>query len=155
MLGFLLNAGHPYPSKCAGDHHVLKRPSEQILKCHQRAAECSDKAGVAATPEIRTFWLDQEIKWVEFARQLDFAGPLADFTESGGHNQRPLPCEIERGGLDALLAIYNRVCGALNLHLEDEALARTIARDIIEDVLDGEDDPEMIYDRVMKAVARS
>jgi hypothetical protein len=139
----------------AGDHHVLKRPSEQILKCHMRAAECSDKADAAGTAEIRTFWLDQETKWVEFARQVDFAGPLADFTESRGHRQRPLPCDVERDGLDALLAIYNRVCGALNLHLEDESMARTIARDIIEDVLDGEDDPDMIYDRVMKAVSRS
>jgi hypothetical protein len=69
--------------------------------------------------------------------------------------QEPLQCEVERGGLDALLAIYNRVCSALNLHLEDEFLARTIARDIIENVLDGEDDPDMIYDRVMKAVSRS
>jgi hypothetical protein len=134
---------------------VLKRPSEQILKCHQRAAECSDKADAAATPEIRTFWLDQETRWVAFARQLDFAGPLADFTKFGEHKQRSLPCEVERGGLDALLAVYHRVCGALNLHLEDEPLARTIARDIIEDVLDGEDDPDMIYDRVMKAVSRS
>jgi hypothetical protein len=134
---------------------VLKRPSEQILKCNQRAAECSDKADAAGTAEIRTFWLDQETKWVEFARQLDFAGPLADFTEVGEYKQRPLPREIGRGGLDALIAVYDRVCAALNLHLEDESLARTIARDIIEDVLDGEDDPEMIYERVMKAVSRS
>lgn len=134
---------------------MLKRPSEQILKCHMRAAECSDKADAAGTAEIRTFWLDQETKWVEFARQIDFAGPLADFTESRGHRQRPLPCDVERDGLDALLAIYNRVCGALNLHLEDESMTRTIARDIIEDVLDGEDDPDMIFDRVMKAVSRS
>jgi hypothetical protein len=140
---------------CAGDHHVLKRPSDQILKCHQRAAECSDKADAAGTAEIRTFWLDQETKWLEFALQLDFAGPLADFTEFGEYKQKPLPSEIERGGLDALIAVYDRVCGALNLHLEDESLARTIARDIIEDALDGEDDPEMIYERVMKAVSRS
>jgi hypothetical protein len=134
---------------------VLKRPSEQILKCHQRAAECSDHADAAGTAEIRTFWLDQEVKWVEFARRLDVAGPLANFTEHRGHMQKPLPCEVERGGLAALLAIYNRVCGALNLHLEDESLARTIARDIVEDVLDGEDDPDVIYARVMQAVSRS
>jgi hypothetical protein len=53
---------------------VLKRHSEQILKCNQRAAECSDKADAAGTAEIRTFWLDQATKWVEFARQLDLPG---------------------------------------------------------------------------------
>jgi hypothetical protein len=154
MAQYPPNAGS-HIRRGTGDHNVLKRPSEQILKCHQRAAECSDKADAAATPQIRTFWLGEEIKWVEFARQLDFAGPLADFTEFRLLGQEPLQCEVERGGLDALLAIYNRVCSALNLHLEDEFLARTIARDIIENVLDGEDDPDMIYDRVMKAVSRS
>jgi uncharacterized protein YdaU (DUF1376 family) len=134
---------------------VLKRPSEQILTCHQRAAACSDKADAAGTADLRQFWLDQEVRWIKLATQLDFSERLDAFVKSSALAERPARREVEREGFDALLAIYNRVCSALNLHLEDEHLARTIARDIIEDVLDGEDDSEKIYERVMRAVTRS
>jgi hypothetical protein len=67
----------------------------------------------------------------------------------------PVSQEPERDGIETLAAVYARVCSALDLHAEEASLARTIARDIIEDALDGEDDLERIYERVLKAVSRS
>lgn len=57
--------------------------------------------------------------------------------------------------LDTLLAVFQRVCDSLDLDMQDESLARTVARTIIEAGLAGEVDPEGLFERAMRAVVTS
>jgi hypothetical protein len=52
-----------------------------------------------------------------------------------------------------LVRVFNRACGTLALDASDESVSRTLARTIIEAAIDGESDPEALYQRAMNAVS--
>lgn len=59
------------------------------------------------------------------------------------------------GQFDALLSVFHRVCGNLDLNAHDASTARTVARAIIEAALSGELDPDGLYESALQAVLAS
>lgn len=62
---------------------------------------------------------------------------------------------MSNGQIDALLSVYQRVCGNLDLEAQDAPTASTVARAIIETALSGELDPDGLYERALQAVLAS
>lgn len=62
---------------------------------------------------------------------------------------------MSNGQVDALLSVYQRVCGNLGLEAQDAPTASTVARAIIEAALSGELDPDGLYERARQAVLAS
>jgi hypothetical protein len=133
---------------------MLKRTSKQALECYRHAADCRERAKSANDPQMRKFWQQQENAWTDIATSYDFSERIAEFLQSVECAPRPVSREVDWRGVETLLAIYKRTCDALNLDLEDETLLRTIAQTIIEDALDGERDPNMLYRRAVEAVSK-
>lgn len=58
---------------------------------------------------------------------------------------------MSNGQVDALLSLYQRVCGNLDLESQDAPTARIIARTIIEAALSGELDYDRLYRHAIRA----
>lgn len=129
---------------------MLKLASDHVRNCHARAAACREKAEAAGDPEKRAFWREQEQRWLKLADSNDLSARISLFLDTReGETFSP---EAENG-VATLVDVFNRVCASLNLDLSDEVLPRKIAHSIIVSAIDGESDPEALYQGALRAAS--
>lgn len=59
---------------------MLQSLSRDMRECYRRAEDCAEKARHAATPALRTDFLQLEQAWLTLARSYEFTDRLSDFT---------------------------------------------------------------------------
>ena len=129
---------------------MLRQTPKHIRDCHDRAADCRQKAKAAPDRDGAAFWREQEAHWLKLAESYDLSSRITSFLELP--SDRPFSPEAEEG-VQALVDIFDRVCRTLDLDLSDETHARKIARTLIEAAIGGESDPEALFARAVTAVS--
>lgn len=132
------------------NRRMLKVASRHVRNCHERAADCRRRAEVAVDPELQDFWREQEARWLQRAECEDLSARGSRFVDTEDDD---LFVPEAEDGVAALVRVFNRACQTLNLDLSDETLPRKIARTIIVAAIDGESDPERLYERALRAVS--
>jgi hypothetical protein len=127
---------------------MLQHASKHVRNCYARAADCRLRAESAVDAEARAFWREEEARWLKLAESEDLSARLSVFLESS--EAGTFSPEAEEG-VATLVRVFNRVCAALHLDLSDEALPSKVARTIIVSAIEGESDPEVLYQRAMRA----
>jgi PAS domain S-box-containing protein len=77
---------------------MLQKLSEQVRKCHERAAEAKRKAEAAADPASKASFLDMEKEWLALADSYTFAESLSEFSAAMSNGRQN---SDERAGADA------------------------------------------------------
>lgn len=129
---------------------MLQYTSDHVRHCYERAAHCREQAEAAVDDDVRSFWREQEAHWLKLAESENLSSRIAAFVESS--DEQTFSPEAE-DGVATLVRVFNRVCIELNLDLSDEAVPRKVARTIIVAAIDGENDPEVLYQRAMRAIS--
>jgi hypothetical protein len=128
---------------------MLDLASKHVRNCQARAADCRRRANAAIDDETRAFWRKEEERWLKLA-ESESSERNSVFLESEGDGTFSPEAE---DGVATLVRVFNRACVDLNLDLSDETLPRKIARTIIVSAIDGESDPERLYQRAIRAVS--
>ena len=101
---------------------------------------------------MREFWEEQETRWVRVAGYSEFSERIGAFLRTG----RPQPEDIlheEALGLEALAAVFNRVCLALDIDPQDRRASRAIAQTLIAATMAGVEDRDELFDLARRAAA--
>ena len=59
---------------------MLRRLSDEIAACHERAALCAERAKSLTDPEMRNFYLQMEQRWIKLARSYSVSETLEPTT---------------------------------------------------------------------------
>lgn len=59
---------------------MLRKVSEEISFCYQRAIECRAKANDSTNDAARREYLAMEYRWILLAKSYEFSERVADFT---------------------------------------------------------------------------
>lgn len=120
-----------------------------VRDCHERAAECRQRAREIADPQGRAFWQAQEQRWLAIAAGRDSVASIADAPEPGVPDGEAQP----EDGIEALIGVFHRVCADVMADEQQQHLPHRVAHIILEAALSGEDDLDSLYARAIKAVS--
>ena len=124
--------------------------SEHVRECRAHAAACGRRARAADDATVRSFWRQEQARWLRRAqtcRQSAEAPHATDMLQ-----QIPFSPDAE-GGVQRLAAIFNGVCLLLGLEDGGDPQARVIARTLIEAALAGESEPDVLIRLAIKTVS--
>ncbi len=65
---------------------MLRKLTDEVRNCYERADECGRKANASASAELRADFLLLQQSWLNLARSYEFAERLLDF--SAENNRR-------------------------------------------------------------------
>lgn len=106
---------------------MLRRSSETVADCQQRALEAGERADRAINPDDRNYWLARQQRWLEIAAHQERSERIDHFVSSlsspaGSFNAPPEPDDALR-----LLVALNGITNPDDL-AEVLALAERLAR---------------------------
>jgi PAS domain S-box-containing protein len=84
---------------------MLRRLSEQVRACHERAAESNRKAEEATDSVLKGDFLDMEKRWLALARSYEFTESLGDFTAANADWRRKFVERTRGARVDDILQL--------------------------------------------------